>query len=106
MESPLDCPRVNAVGIAGIGPLATYGVRVSRAQFRLLRTLTDDVIIALDHDKDGLKLAEEIRNEYRGWFNLRFMSYDHTDAKDPGDMSNQSVRLALKNARSSIYKVT
>ena len=69
----------------------------------LIRDHFDTVVIALDNDKAGAEACARLRKEWskRG-LTLRFMDYSHTDAKDPGDMTDAEIQYAVENAYSSV----
>jgi DNA primase len=101
VESPLDVLRLRTAGFPG--GLSSYGVGVSQEQMRLIMDRTDTLIVALDNDRDGTKMCEEIR---RGWgrrgLHLRYFNYTGTSAKDPGDMTDAEIGRAVDSAYSSV----
>jgi len=100
VESPLDVPRMFTAGVAG--GVSGYGVQVSDAQMSLVLGLSEYVIVALDNDKDGRKLSAQIKEEYGHRARMKFLSYQHTDAKDPGAMTDSEIRQAVDDAVPSI----
>lgn len=100
VESPLDAVRIHSVGITGA--LASYGAKVSEKQLKLIRDRTRNLILALDNDKDGLKYSETIRREYGKWFNLKFLNYNGIVGKDPGEMTADQIKQAIRTAIPSI----
>lgn len=102
VESPLDVVRLHSAGVRG--GLASFGVRASAEQMRLLRSVADDVIVALDNDRDGRSLEQALRRQYATRIGMRFLSYEHVsdDVKDIGDMTDAQIHRAIKDAYSSI----
>jgi DNA primase len=101
VESPLDVVRLRAAGYTA--GLASYGAGVSDAQMSIIRDHFDTVIIALDNDKAGTEACARLRKEWLGrGLTLRFLDYSLTDAKDPGDMTDQELTDAINNAYSSV----
>ncbi|MDX3260718.1 toprim domain-containing protein [Streptomyces sp. MI02-2A] len=101
VESPLDVVRLRSAGYTA--GLAAFGAGVSDAQMRIIRDHFDSVIIALDNDKSGTEACARLREEWTGrGLTLRFLDYSLTDAKDPGEMSDQEITDAVNNAYSSV----
>lgn len=108
MEAPLDVGRLHSADF--LGGLGVAGDHISITQLRLMRLLSDrgkpELIVALDNDKAGQRMAAEIAygkwedgkqvwGPWSSWFHVRYLSYAHTDAKDIGAMSDSDVRRAL-----------
>jgi hypothetical protein len=95
LESPLDVIRLAAVR-DDVQGLASFGVYVSDLQLSLLTQFADRVIIALDNDRPGRQQAEKVHRlispPRQGLF---YLKYDHTDAKDIGDMSGEEITEAI-----------
>lgn len=90
VESPLDVVRLHAAGIQG--GVSSYGVSVSDTQLSLLFDRADIVIIALDNDRDGKRFSARLRERYLGTGkNIRFFNYGSSNAKDPGDMTDEEL---------------
>lgn len=102
LESPLDVLRLYTVGFEG--GLATYGAEVSLAQMQLVETVTDEVVSALDNDKDGRLHAEELRvgkwengvmtrRPFAQGMSVRFFNYEVTGSseKDLGGMEQDDM---------------
>jgi DNA primase len=107
MESPLDAPHLWTEGFDG--GLASFGVGVSDDQLRLILSLTDKLLLALDNDEEGERWTRRIitgdlgPKKPRGtaWgtkFNLEVINYKKTKAKDPGEMTGEQLEWALENA--------
>lgn len=95
VESPLDTARLRTAGIRG--GIASYGVRVSRVQLALATAHYQELISALDNDNAGWEQSEKLRKEYRS-IPLKFFDYGDSDAKDPGDMTDDEIRWGIDHA--------
>jgi DNA primase len=100
VESPLDTARILTAGITGA--LSTFGAAVSNNQMDLLVDIADEVIWALDNDKDGRKYSKQIKELWGHRMPMRFLNYDSIDKKDPGEMEDQEIRQAVYTAKSVI----
>ena len=97
VESPLDVVRLASLrpGLLTHG-LASFGAHVSTYQLNLMSRWADTIVIALDNDKAGICAAERVARDCprpRGGIN--FLRYEHTNAKDIGDMTNDELEEAL-----------
>lgn len=102
VESPLDVPRLYVAGVTG--GLATYGSAVSDEQMRLILERTDEVVIATDNptqDSAGLKAAQRLKRDWARRFYMEFFSYKHTEANDPGEMTDEEIHVGLEYAEHS-----
>ena len=100
VESPLDVVRLASLrpGLLTHG-LGTFGAHVSTYQLNLVSRWADTIVIALDNDEAGICAAERVARECprpRGGIN--FLRYEHTNAKDIGDMTNDELEEALTGA--------
>jgi hypothetical protein len=102
VESPLDVVRLWTCGVKG--GLASYGAGVSDAQMSLIRDHFDTVIIALDNDDAGAEACKRLLTEWTGrGLTLKFLDYSVAPkAKDPGDMTADQIKAAVRGAYSSI----
>jgi DNA primase len=101
VESPLDCPRIDSVGVEGA--VSNYGADISDHQMQMLFERCDVVIIARDNDHAGWIAARDIRQRYRGMGRrLRFYNYSGSDAKDPGEQSGDEIRFGASAALSPL----
>jgi 5S rRNA maturation endonuclease (ribonuclease M5) len=102
VESPLDVVRLWTCGVKG--GLASYGAGVSDAQMSLIRDHFDTVIIALDNDDAGAEACKRLLKEWTGrGLTLKFLDYSKAPkAKDPGDMTADQIKDAVRGAYSSI----
>ena len=99
-ESPLDVVRLASLrpGLLTHG-LGTFGAHVSTYQLNLVSRWADTIVIALDNDKAGIEAAQRVARDCprpRGGVN--FLRYEHTNAKDIGDMTNDELEEALPGA--------
>jgi hypothetical protein len=100
LESPLDVVRLASLrpGLLTHG-LATFGAHVSTEQLNLLSRWADTIVIALDNDEAGIEAAQKVaRNCPRPRGGINFLRYEHTNAKDIGDMTNDEIEEALTGA--------
>lgn len=92
VESPLDAVRLYGLGIPAV---SSFGAWVSPTQVELLARNFTSVVMMLDNDKAGKEAtahtAEALRR--RGTVAIPF-SYRGMDAKDPGDVEDDSMLLA------------
>jgi hypothetical protein len=101
VESPLDCLRIQSAGL--VGTVAICGSSPSQEQVKLLRG-SEKIIVALDNDKAGQKGNKEFLDWSRKYgLNLFFFDYGSSNAKDPGEMSNEEIHLGIRHAKSAIY---
>jgi hypothetical protein len=98
VESPLDVVRY-ASAFDGYQALASFGTAVSAAQLQLLVEVADRVIIAMDNDEAGIKASKNIcRAVSRPRQGVYWLSYQHTHAKDIGDMTDDEVASAIESS--------
>lgn len=104
VESPLDAVRIHSVGIPGA--VATYGALVSDEQLNMMRR-ADRLIFALDNprvDDAGAKALRDLVKRTRTMgMECRFFDYQHTRAKDPGDMTPKEIEQGVNKARHMAY---
>lgn len=100
VESPLDVVRLASLRPGQLTHgLGTFGAHVSTYQLNLVSRWADTLVIALDNDEAGIRAAERVARECprpRGGIN--FLRYEHTNAKDIGDMTNDELEEALAGA--------
>ena len=98
VESPLDVVRVDTV-MDGVSAVATFGSHVSRNQIRLLSEHADSLIIAMDNDEAGIESAKRITQQLPSFrYGVKYIHYAHTDAKDIGEMTQDEILTAVKQA--------
>lgn len=97
VESPLDVVRF-ASAFTNIQALATFGAYVTRHQIKLLASVAQKVIVAMDNDKAGIESAKELFKSLPRFKNgVQWFHYKHTEAKDIGDMTDDEVETGLRN---------
>ena len=98
VESPLDVVRVDTV-MDAVSAVATFGSHVSRNQIRLLSEHADSLIIAMDNDEAGIESAKRITQQLPSFrYGVKYIHYAHTDAKDIGEMTQDEILTAVKQA--------
>lgn len=100
VESPLDAVRLHAEGFDG--GLATFGAAISDHQMRLVLEYADEVLVATDNflsDPAGRKAAVALLKKYSTRIDMRFLNYDHTEAKDVGDMDSAEIKTAVEKSK-------
>jgi hypothetical protein len=100
VESPLDVARLRSMEIDE--GLSSFGAAVSDAQMRLILDRTDRLMLGLDNDRDGMKYSEIMRKMYAPRIQMDFLNYEHTTAKDIGEMSDSGINKSIRTATSSI----
>ena len=98
VESPLDVAVLRTFGVPA---LASFGAGVSQAQRQLLADRSSKVILAMDNDRAGRESTDKLIKapEFSGKELYRFNYEAAPDAKDPGDMSDDEIREALRTAK-------
>ena len=101
IESPLDVPRIYTAGVKG--GLSSYGAGVSEAQMKIIMTVTDELIVGLDNDRDGTTYSKWINATYGKSMILSFLNYADFDEgiKDPGNMTDAQILHSIDTAISS-----
>jgi 5S rRNA maturation endonuclease (ribonuclease M5) len=101
VESPLDCLRLYTAGFKG--GLAVCGSVVNEGHAKILR-YSSKIIAAFDCDKAGVQASEELFKFAKMYgLDVSFFNYSATEAKDPGDMTDDEIRFGIENARNMIY---
>ena len=100
VESPLDVVRLASLrpGLLTHG-LASFGAHVSTYQLNLMSRWADTIVIALDNDEAGICAAERVARDCprpRGGIN--YLRYEHTNAKDIGEMTDDEIEEAITKA--------
>jgi hypothetical protein len=100
MESPLDVARMASLRLGyGVGGLASFGAHVSAEQLKIVVANADKLVIALDNDEAGICAAERVARDCpRPRGGITFLRYEHTNAKDIGDMTNDEIAEAVSGA--------
>lgn len=99
VESPLDVPRLFTAGV--VGGLSSYGAGVSNEQMELIIDVTDELIVALDNDRDGERYSKAIKDVYAGRLLLKFIDYRDLEIKDVGEATDEQIHTCLDGAISS-----
>lgn len=110
LESPLDVLRLHTAGWEG--GLSSYGAAVSTKQMQIIEAVTDELILALDNDKDGMLHTAElvvgkweggkvVSSRWTGRLHLRVFNYGSSDAKDIGDMDDVLIAYGLETSQYS-----
>lgn len=98
VESPLDVVRIGT-SLGGVCGLATFGAHISDTQVRLISTHVERLIIAMDNDSAGKMAAQKLGSRLPALrYPVTYIQYNHTTAKDIGDMTDTEVYEAVKNA--------
>jgi len=102
VESPLDCPRIYTATEQKIA-VSTFGVRISDTQLDVLEEAGIELLIcALDNDRDGNTQSDDLRRRVRGRMRLKYWDYGDSDAKDPGEQTDDEILWSLDHAYSSV----
>lgn len=100
VESPIDCVRLDAVGISG--GLSGYGVQISNKQLSVIQRITEHLVLALDNDRAGISETARICREFSGVKSIHVFNYGLSGGKDPGELSEGEIRFGFENKISSI----
>lgn len=107
VESNFDAIRVYQAGFPNV--VATLGGHISEDNIKLLNRYFNKITIMTDIDQAGRDLGKTICYKLRNK-NLLWASYEYGkiyphEAKDAGDMTDEEIKLCIKNAVSDIeYK--
>lgn len=90
VESPLDVVRLASVGVPAV---SSYGAYVSKVQIKMLVSVADRIVLALDNDREGNAQTEKIYPRL-----ARLLPTTRavlpSGTKDPGDLSDrQALRV-------------
>ena len=102
VESPLDAVRLHSEGYEGA--VSSFGSWVSPAQVRILESLADKLVIAMDNDEAGQESTERLLAHFTRKMPVWVLSYDGVPpgqkdrVKDPGDMEWDEIAFGLRNA--------
>jgi len=101
VEGSLDCMKVYQAGYPGV--CAVLGSSLSDEQQTLIEKHFLSVIIFTDQDDAGYALANSIANKCSSR-NVYYANWDliSDDKKDPGDLTDEEIRLAIDNKISDI----
>ena len=104
VESNFDAIRVHQAGFPNV--IATLGGHMSQTNINLINRYFNKITIMTDSDIAGRELGASISSRLRNK-NILWASYDYGkiyphDAKDVGDMTDEEIKLCIKNAVSDI----
>jgi len=95
-EGITDVMRATEYGYQAVGLLTN---RISKKQKKVLSTLTDKVIIALDYDPSGRKGSTQVYNSLKGSVDI-FVVRLTENKKDLGQLNKKEMEEMMKNRRS------
>jgi len=100
VESSFDAIRVHQAGFPNV--VATLGGHVSVDNIKLLNRYFNKVIIMTDSDEAGrnlgISIASKLKNKNILWASYSYGKIYPHDAKDAGDMTDEEIKLCIKNA--------
>lgn len=96
VESPLDVLRLYTAGYPYA--VSSYGSEVSDTQVSLLLRAFRHITLAMDNDEAGAKSTTSLLERLGGRIPVNVLSYRHTAANDPGEMTDDEVVVAMDNA--------
>jgi len=102
VESPLDTARIWCAGEDGA--LATFGSQVTDHQIRLLLSIADELVLAMDNDAAGRLANEEIEAAVAGLLPVRRFAYPAGTRKDPGELEDNEVTAGIAHATSRLQR--
>jgi len=107
VESSFDAIRIHQSGFPNV--VATLGGHISTDNINLLNRYFNKIIIMTDADQAGRELGISISNKLKNkdilWASYSYGKIYPHDAKDAGDMSEEEIKICIKNAVSDIeYK--
>ena len=107
VESSFDAIRVHQSGFPNV--VATLGGHISNDNINLLNRYFNKITIMTDSDQAGrelgLSISSKLRNKDILWSSYSYGKIYPHDAKDAGDMTEEEIKICIKNAVSDIeYK--
>jgi len=104
VESSFDAIRVHQAGFPNV--VATLGGFLSTEQHNILNRYFNRVIVMTDADlagrELGLSIANRLKNKDLLWASHEYGKIYPHDAKDAGDMTDEEIKICIKNAVSDI----
>jgi len=104
VESSFDAIRVHQAGFPNV--VATLGGFLSTEQHGILNRYFNRVIVMTDADlagrELGLSIANRLKNKDLLWASHEYGKIYPHDAKDAGDMTDEEIKICIKNAVSDI----
>jgi DNA primase len=103
-ESNFDAIRIHQAGFPNV--VATLGGFLSNEQQSLLNRYFNKIIIMTDADEAGRELGRSIssklRNKDISWASFGYKEIYPNKAKDAGDLTDQEIKICIKNSVSDI----
>jgi len=104
VESNFDAIRIHQAGFPNV--VATLGGHLSPEQQYLLNRYFNRITIMTDADQAGrqlgLAIANKLKNKDILWASYSYGKIYPHDAKDAGDMTDEEIKVCIKNAVSDI----
>lgn len=104
VESSFDAIRVHQAGFPNV--VATLGGFLSKEQHNLLNRHFNKITIMTDNDTAGRELGHSICNKLKFkdllWASLEYGKIYPHDAKDAGDMTDEEIKICIKNSVSNM----
>ena len=104
VESSFDAIRVHQAGFPNV--VATLGGFLSTEQQSILNRYFNKIIIMTDSDLAGRELGSSISNKLKMkdilWASYSYGKIYPHDAKDVGDMTDEEIKMCIKNSVSDI----
>jgi len=104
VESSFDAIRVHQAGFPNV--VATLGGFLSTEQHKLLNRYFNKITVMTDADlagrELGLSIANRLKNKDLLWASHEYGKIYPHDAKDAGDMTDEEIKICIKNAVSDI----
>lgn len=104
VESNFDAIRIHQAGFPNV--VATLGGFLSIEQQKILNRYFNRITIMTDADlagrELGLSIANKLRNKDILWASYEYGKIYPHDAKDAGDMTDEEIKVCIKNAVSDI----
>ena len=104
VESSFDAIRVHQAGFPNV--IATLGGHISTENLALINRYFNKVTLMTDADHAGRELANSIASRLKNkdllWASYEYGKIYPHDAKDAGDMTDEEIKICIKNAVSDI----
>jgi DNA primase len=104
VESNFDAIRIHQAGFPNV--VAVLGGVLSTEQHKLLNRYFNKITVMTDSDlagrELGLSIANRLKNKDLLWASYEYGKIYPHDAKDAGDMTDEEIRICIKNAVSDI----
>lgn len=103
-ESSFDAIRIHQAGFPNV--VATLGGFLSTDQHKLLNRHFNKITIMTDSDvagrELGMTIAEKLKNKDVLWGSFEYGKIYPHDAKDAGDMTDEEIKVCVKNSVSTL----